>query len=189
MSSTKLKVGQEHCRKGVQLYVNCAQTLCGQIASLCAVDPSVILIEQETVKGGFKTTGMDEADLAMSNASQSLSAWRKTVASLTPVEEDDPRLADLRELLDEIQETVDEAERSQQAVREATQLKLRAQKAVTESDDGATTQIGFGKATMDPAAVAEAATAAKPMMVVKKKKKRDNEPSAENTDAKRSKTE
>lgn len=196
--AVKLKVGQDHCKKGVQLYVDCAQTLCGQIASLCAVDPSVILSSSENdtssgAKAGFKTTGMDEADVAVSNASQSLSTWRKTIASLTPVEEDDPRLEDLRELLDEIQETIDEADRSQQAVREATQLRIRAQNAA-EAEDGSTTQIGFGQPTMDVAAVAVAA-AAQPMMVVKKKKKRDAAEAAaaaareENNDAKRPKTE
>ena len=195
----KIKIAQEHCQKGVQLYVDCAQTLCGQIANLCAVDPSVILLSQDegTAKvAGFKTTGMDEADVARSNnnkmASQSISAWREAIASLTPVDEDDPRLEDLRQLLQEIQETVDEAERSQEAVLEATQIRIRAQNAA-DAEDGVTTQIGFGQPTLITHSAATTATAAAPLMVVKKKKRTietaSTTDSNDQNDTKRTKTE
>ncbi len=188
--ATKIKVGQDHCQKGVQLYVDCAHTLCGQIAGLCAIDPEMVLCSNDGEgKAGLKTTGLNEADVALSDASHTLNAWRQTVAALTPVEESDPRLADLKELLDEIQETIDEADRSQQAVREASQLRHQAQKAITQSDDGSTTQIGFGEPTISTE-VAASATADKPMMIVKKKKKRDVETTDEEaSDAKRTKTE
>mmetsp|Transcript_5071 Transcript_5071/g.14965 ORF Transcript_5071/g.14965 Transcript_5071/m.14965 type:complete len:439 (-) Transcript_5071:21-1337(-) len=188
-TAENLKLSQEHCQKGVKLYLDCARTLCGQIASLCATEPSTILDCKPDSVAGLKTTGMDEAALATSDASQTLKAWRSKVATMTPVEADDPRLADLKELLDEIQETIDEAEQSQQAVREAVQLKLNAQKAVVESEDGSTTQIGFGQPTLTAAAAAPAAAAAQPMMVVKKKKKRESDDTGEGGDAKRAKAE
>lgn len=189
--ATKLQLSHDHCHKGVQLYLECAHTLCGQIASLCAVDHKTIVSPQGAdADVGVKTTGMEPADLAMNHASQTLNQWRKTIASLKPVEDDDPRLADLKELLDEIQETIDEAESSQQAVREASQLKHNAQKAITQSEDGTTSQIGFGEPTISEEVLASAAASAKPLMVVKKKKKRDLETTGEEVNAaKRTKTE
>lgn len=189
----KLKVSQEHCEKGIQLHVDCARTLCGQIASLTAVDPSLIFStsdngSDDSPKAGLKTTGLEDSQAAATDASKSLIAWRQAVATVSPVDPEDPRVDDLKELLDEIQETVDEAERSQQAVREATQLKVMAQKAILQSDDGSTTQIGFGQPTLTNAtAPAAAAPSQQPMMVVKKKKKRDAD--GEANDAKRARTE
>jgi hypothetical protein len=134
------------------------------------------------------------------------------VADLSPLAAgDNPTVEDLRQLLDEIQETVDEAERSQDAVRQAAQLKVQAQNAITKSDEaelsgGGTTAInpwagmttiGFDKPTMDakPAAATSASAVGQtPMMVVKKKKKRDatateEEDAKPSADAKRAKTE
>lgn len=193
-----LSIAQDHCQKGVQLYLDCSYTLCGQMASLCAVDPHTTIFSSEKGqerKAGMKTTGMNEADIVVSSASQTLTAWRKAIASLKPIdgEEDDPLFVDLKELLEEIQETIDEAQRSQQAVREASQLKHQAQKSlVTVTEDGATTQIGFGPATITPIAEAASTTPSdKPMMIVKKKKKREDDNTSEEQvhEAKRTKTE
>jgi tetratricopeptide (TPR) repeat protein len=192
-----VSLAQDHCQKGVQLYLDCSYTLCGQMASLCAVDPHTTIFlttEGEEGKAGLKTTGMSEADIVVSNASQTLTAWRNAVASLKPIdgEEDDPLFVDLKELLDEIQETIDEAQRSQQAVREASQLKHQAQKSlITLNEDGATTQIGFGQATLTPVVEATTTASDKPMMIVKKKKKRDDDNATELQvhEAKRTKTE
>lgn len=192
-----LSLAQDHCQKGVQLYLDCSYTLCGQMASLCAVDPHTTIFctdQGPATKAGMKTTGMNEADIVVSSASQTLTAWRKAISSLKPVdgEEDDPLFVDLKELLDEIQETIDEAQQSQQAVREASQLKHQAQKAlVTVTEDGATTQIGFGPSTITPIVEPSTTTSDKPMMIVKKKKKRDDENTAQEHihEAKRTKTE
>eukprot|EP00428_Durinskia_dybowskii_P000077 CAMPEP_0170295706 /NCGR_PEP_ID=MMETSP0116_2-20130129/47979_1 /TAXON_ID=400756 /ORGANISM="Durinskia baltica, Strain CSIRO CS-38" /LENGTH=486 /DNA_ID=CAMNT_0010547261 /DNA_START=70 /DNA_END=1530 /DNA_ORIENTATION=- len=192
-----LSLAQDHCQKGVQLYVDCSYTLCGQMAFLCAVDPHTTIFSTDAGaanKAGMKTTGMNEADIVVSSASQTLTAWRKAIASLQPIngEEDGPLFVDLKELLDEIQETIDEAQRSQQAVREASQLKHQAQKSiVTLSEDGATTQIGFGPATGTPIVEASKASSDKPMMIVKKKKKREDDNATEEQvhDGKRTKTE
>jgi tetratricopeptide (TPR) repeat protein len=184
--AAKQKVSQEHCLKGTELYVECARTLCGQIAALCGVDSSAVLSTSNEGKAGFKTTGLVDATEA-SHAIHMLSVWRKNVSTLTPTEALDPTVEDLRQLLDEIQETVDEAERSQEAVRQACQLKVQAQKFM--SQDGATTQIGFGKPSLQDV-VAQTKPAATPMMVVKRKKKRDSpEEEKPNADAKRAKAE
>lgn len=170
------KQSQEHCRKGVELYVAAARTLCGLMAFECGVEPSTVLEISSTDKSttaGLKTTGLE----ITSDASESLSTWRKNVASLPQ--------HDLKELLDEIQEIVDEAERSQEAVRQASQLKIQAQKSIEKEDegDGPTTTIGFDKPTL----TAEPTQA--PMMVVKKKKKRDLDTKPPADDTKRAKTE
>jgi tetratricopeptide (TPR) repeat protein len=184
--AAKQKDSQDHCLKGTELYVECARTLCGQIATLCGVDSTAVLSTSNEGKAGFKTTGLVDAAEA-SDAIHMLSVWRKNVSSLTPTAAQDSTIEDLRQLLDEIQETVDEAERSQDAVRQACQLKVQAQKFM--SQDGATTQIGFGKPSLQDV-VGQAKPAAKPMMVVKRRKKRDSpEEEKTNADAKRAKAE
>lgn len=123
---------------------------------------------------GFKTTGLDDdggyaktkaSSAAAAAASQTVSAWRKAVATLVssnsmPGDEDNDstaRALDIQELLDEIQETIDEAERSQEGVLQAARIRVRAQNAVAAlgdasgaaevaNRDGSTTTIGFGAA-------------------------------------------
>ena len=181
-------VSQEHCQKGIQLYLECGRSLCGQMAQLSGVDPNTILVTHKD-QGGFKTTGL-ETETNMGDASQTLSLWRKNASSLASGEVVD----DLKDTLDIIQETIDEAEKSQDAIRQAAQLKVQAQKAITKEDEGGvTTTIGFDKPTLSADATATAA-AAKPMMVVKKKKKRDApsvdyNPWAQNDSEKKEKTE
>jgi hypothetical protein len=207
--ANRQKLSHEMCRKGMECYVACAKALCGQMALLCGVEASSVLTNSTQGKAGFKTTGLDDdAPVSSSDASQTLSVWRRNVADLSPLEAGDPTVEDLRQLLDEIQETVDEAERSQDAVRQATQMKVQAQNAITKSDEAElsggttainpwaniTTTIGFDKPTMDAKPAAAAAVGQTPMMVVKKKKKRDvttteGEDAKPSADAKRAKTE
>jgi tetratricopeptide (TPR) repeat protein len=192
-------ISEEHCHKGMELYVECARTLCGVMALLCGVEPSTVLTTTSE-QGGFKTTGLLEEEgtttTNSSDASQMLSVWRKNVSTLVAGGE---VVEDLKELLDEIQETVDEAEKSQDAVRQAVQIKVQMQKAIDREDEqdesgGGTTTIGFDKPTLSTTeAAVTTTTGQKPMMVVKKKKKRDlpvedddSKPAAE--DAKRAKT-
>lgn len=189
--------------------------------------------------GGLKTTGLfeddDDKNVEKGSAtindnkslsdqdSRTLSVYRMRVANLlktqAPSDDEDAasRAYDLQELLDEIQETVDEAERSQEGVKQVSEIKARAQAAaaaaagsesgfgeeVTEAD-GVTTSIGFGASAAGTAAATASSTVtaatgtsiAQPMMVVKKKKKRakdDAEGGQEDAkpaavDAKRAKT-
>jgi len=125
-------------------------------------------------------------------ASQQLSNLRKAVANLSAIDvKGAATVADLKEFLDELQETVDSAAQAEQAVREASVIRAQAQKAaavggvVSVGPDGSTTQIGFGKPTVatSPASAAynpwannaspkTAEASPKQMMVVKKKKKK-----------------
>jgi len=164
-----LRTAQEHCLQGVSWYLKCARTLCGQIAHLCGVEDSLIF-GATAGTGGLKTTGLDDAQLASVEASSTLRVWRDSVATM------DTRLcAHLVELLEEIQETVRESEESQRAVREAAEMKWKAQRAVVESEDGITTRIGFGGDFTSSSASAMAnSTEAKPMMVKKKKTQKRN---------------
>lgn len=204
MTVDRKNMAREHCQKGIQLYIDCAQTFCGQIALACGVEPLEVLQTNNEKQAGFKTTGLDEDQLSSSEYAQNLRTWRKAVANLYPSAAGDlTDVNDLRQLLDEIQETVDEAEQSQDAVRQASQLNVQAQKAaqadghVEVGPDGATTTIGFGNPTLSAAQAmpqpvsASTAQQAKPMMVIKKKKKKreddDSKPAA--TASKRPKTE
>ena len=210
-------LAREHCEKGIQQHADCARTFCGIVARLCGVDPETILklsesaIDAETAASakkpaaGFKTTGLDDenedkkaASSATADASQTLNVWRmalaKMIVSSSPSDpQDSLRVSDILQVLDEIQETIDEAERSQEGVLQAAEIRVKAQQAAAAMDgdsgaavanpDGSTTTIGFGQAAASvaatstvnatPAASKPAAAAdAKPMMVVKKKKKR-----------------
>eukprot|EP00532_Pseudo-nitzschia_australis_P011687 CAMPEP_0168222608 /NCGR_PEP_ID=MMETSP0140_2-20121125/10762_1 /TAXON_ID=44445 /ORGANISM="Pseudo-nitzschia australis, Strain 10249 10 AB" /LENGTH=776 /DNA_ID=CAMNT_0008152223 /DNA_START=55 /DNA_END=2387 /DNA_ORIENTATION=- len=227
-------LAKDHREKGVRQQVDCAKTFCGILAKLCNVEPETIWSESDSVgdpnneatakatatakqpAAGFKTTGLDDDDddaktiassAAAAAASQTVTAWRKAVATLvasnsaltpsnTPGDDDSTaRVLDIRDLLDEIQETIDEAERSQEGVLQAARIRVRAQNAVAAlgdasgaagvtNRDGSTTTIGFGAAAAvvsssvgaaagTESVASEAAVAtAKPMMVVKRKKKR-----------------
>ena len=146
-----------------------------------------VVDDQKLLPG--KTTGMDEADLKATAISSTLAAIRARVAPLGA--DGDESVFDLKEILDEIQETIDEAESAKQAIGEVAEIKHKAV-AAAEGDgevvnvDGSTTTIGFGA----PVAAA-ASTAAAPMMVVRKKNKRNDEDSKMPADdaAKKPKTE
>jgi tetratricopeptide (TPR) repeat protein len=212
--ATRDKLSEEHRLKGIHFFLECCKVLCGKIALLCGVDPEMIVHgtgkeeqaqENEDSlapkKAGLKTTGLDD-DAPTSEASTFLRGMRQRVFGLEPLDAEDPTVSDLMEFLDEIQENVDEAANSQEAVRQASELRVQAQKAAASSDDngtttatvsasGAITTIGFGAPTLSAAAVAAAAEANnttsstnKPMMVIKKKKKRDAPAVEEEEDSK-----
>ncbi|VEU41960.1 unnamed protein product [Pseudo-nitzschia multistriata] len=187
-------LARDHCERGVLQQVDCAGTFCGILAGLCGADPETVL--SATRGGGSpgpKTTGLDDGGApllseAATAASRRLEAWRTAAAALVGDRfpevapsfggEDHRKVLDLLQLLDEIQETIDEAERSLEGVRQAAEIRVRAQEAAEgkaseeqKHADGSTTTIGFGPATAVAATVASGASA-KPVMVVKKKKKK-----------------
>lgn len=198
--------------KSVYHFLECSKCFCGQIASICNADPgSVIKIqpgdldneanEDKTPK--FKTTGEEDEEMELPKvASSKLSTMRKRVTALIAsadlTTEQREKVNDLSQLLEDIQETVDEAENSTKGVQQVSNMK--AEVAALAAADGdieplsegnSTTTIGFGAATTTTAAsaattssasafasanVAAAAAAAppaaaRPMMVVKKKKR------------------
>jgi len=221
---------KEHCEKGIQQYVECATTFCRILATLVGVEPETILSKASKVGGsekltadapapaGFKTTGLDDNDLkpfpastTAAVASQTLNILRNAVVSMVSSHSPSDSgstdyICDIQQVLDEIQETVDEAERSQEGVRQAAQIRVNAQKqvsalsdasgdafaSVTDENTGVITSIGFGPVSSSIST--DTTTAAKPMMVVKKKKKRkdisdgEDTKSASTTGVKRTKT-
>mmetsp|Transcript_6618 Transcript_6618/g.7696 ORF Transcript_6618/g.7696 Transcript_6618/m.7696 type:complete len:596 (-) Transcript_6618:221-2008(-) len=223
---------KEHCEKGIQQYVECATTFCRILATLVGVEPETILSKvskvgdsenvtaNATAPAGFKTTGLNDDDVKPASttaavASQTLNILRNAVVSMilshSPSDSKSMEYVyDIQQVLDEIQETIDEAERSQEGVRQAAQIRVNAQKqvsalsdasggafaSVTDEDTGVITSIGFGPGSLSVSTdnKIDTTTAAKPMMVVKKKKKRkdisDGEisKSASTTDVKRAKT-
>lgn len=228
-------LAKEHCEKGIQQHVDCAKTFCTIVAKLCGVDPETIVSltasssEQESSEkkpaAGFKTTGLDDGvedkkatTSTTADASQTLNVWRKALATMmltnSPQDAEDAlRVSDIVQVLDEIQETIDEAERSQEGVLQAAEIRVKAQQAAAmdgepgaavANADGSTTTIGFGQAAASIAATATLAATSKPaaasdakpmMMVVKKKKKRKDgedeqkKPPPESDSNKRAKTE
>ena len=186
-----LRQAQDHSHQGVAWYLECARTLCGQIAHLCGVEDTVIFSSTATtLSAGLKTTGLEEHEevhfvTAAAMASATLQAWRDNVARLETRE-----CIHLVELLDEIQETVRESEESQRAVRQTAEMKWKAQKAVEESEDGSTTQIGFGTgvASGSSSVVASVAAEVQPMLVKKKKKRSAEESESTEVHAKKLKT-
>jgi hypothetical protein len=208
-------LAKEHCEKGIAAHVECAKTFGGILAQLCGVEPETLLSEVSTAKpaaAGFKTTGLDDDIVSAAVASQTLNILRKAATSLVASNPPTDTAAansvyDIQQVLDEIQETVDEAERAMDAVRQASAIKVQAQKqaaalngpadgtVVSTSEDGVTTSIGFGAASAAAASATPSSSAKQTMMVVKKKKKRsaegteeDSKPVAAVPDAKRAKT-
>lgn len=187
-------------RRGFYHYYECAKTLGGIAAELAGVDPTDLLRQAEQIPH-WKSTGEDDNDDETDREqhqhpkvlSLQLSHLRTLVQSLTlPAPDDETagvvvaaEVADCRALLNEIQETLDEAEASELGVAQATAMKdeitaLVAAQGGSVSGGGGTvdsgsraaatcTTIGFGSA-----AAASTAAAVQPvLMIVKKKKKRD----------------
>jgi hypothetical protein len=214
-------LAKEHCEKGITQHVECAKTFCGILAKLCGRDPEQFLMnalsyttDPYVKPAGFKTTGLGSSTVA--EASQTLNCLRKAVTTLVASNPPNDTVAantvyDIQQVLDEIQETVDEAEQSLEGVRQASQIKVQAQKqaaalggddptgTTTTCEDGITTSIGFGPpaASVAAAATATVSTNQPNMMVVKKKKRKDIDGDDQDTkqaagaaegDAKRTKT-
>lgn len=205
------------CRsRGFYHYFECAKTFGGIVAELSGtVDPAELLRKAEELPQ-FKSTGEEEEDCLNSNnnnnsgdnenysychpriISLKLRNLRALVAELPVPEAAAAQVADCLAVLEEIQETIDEAEASERGVAEASAMKddiisalLAAQAADDDDDDenaftnatttttntvvdkvtGASTTIGFGSAAAT--AMITAAAQQPAMMVVKKKKKRD----------------
>ncbi|GAX09611.1 hypothetical protein FisN_38Lh029 [Fistulifera solaris] len=165
----------QHRAQSFHNFYTCARTLSGQLANICGLDAFEFIAKCESDIPNFKSTG--EEDYTVDHpkmAGVKLRKLREHVANLSPPLEDSHTFHEIRELLDEIQETIDEAETSEQGVREMADLKaeIRAMVAgaVAEEESteggGVTTQIGFGSSE-----AAATTAAAQPLMAVKKKKR------------------
>ena len=182
-------------------YLACGKSFAGQIAFTCGHDPEVVTKDAETfILGVGKSSGMTEKELRINHMSLTMKSFRERVA---PMGLDNAQVQDWKEILTEIQETIDEAEKAGLAMTEVTEMKIQAKAAVDgegeiHNGDGSTTTIGFGGS----AAAAASASAVnldvvqtsgdnKSMMVVRKKKKIDSSEqiSMEGDASKRAKTE
>jgi tetratricopeptide (TPR) repeat protein len=163
--------------KSFHHYLQCSKTLCGQIAFLCNVDSDEFIKKAEDDIPKFKSTGEEDDDTLdhPKIVSMKLQAFRKHVVALKPPAEHLDMVASLSQLLDEIQETIDEAENSEKGVQQVSEMKAEITAAVAaqpgdfdedEGATGATTTVGFGSA----AATASTITA-QPVMAIKKKKR------------------
>ncbi len=211
--------------KSFRHYVQCCRILAGMIAVICDKNPTEIAAVDDNleidaldkkcaaVPEGTKTNGLDATSSVHDQVSAALVLIRERVSKLKPANaEDEEGVHDLREMLDEIQETIDNSETDREGLRDLGIMRKKAEEeannredanATSESQSGTTT-IGFGKEqkTLDIEGSAGASTSAftttasqqpsavaAPMMVVKKKKKKRNETqSTEDVDLKRLKT-
>jgi tetratricopeptide (TPR) repeat protein len=203
--------------KSARHYVQCSRVLAGLIGGLCGKNASEIAATDSNLEnddnkkisatGGTKTSGLDESVSVHDQASAALKIMRERVSTLKPENEEDcDKAHDLREMLDEIQETIDNTEQDKEGLKDLSLMRKKAEEDANNSDevniteiktdpqpqaDGGVTSIGFGNETSIASVRQASSTNAAPMMVVKKKKKkRDNDKSlATGDDAKRLKVE
>ena len=189
---------EEHRCKSIHYYVECTKSFAGQISDICGASPQEITSVDATKMGNTKTTGMEASEVELSSASQVITVIRQRVQPLVANNTADAnQVHDLKELLDEIQETLDEMETSKEGIQQVSHMKVMAKEAVDEvvvvemlwkmpmevqpplglvtstSSTASASASTFATTTTAAAGTASSATSAKPMMVIKKKKKRD----------------
>lgn len=203
---TKEEVGQFR-EKSLDHYLACGVAFAGLIAMLCGEDPEKVTSVEAGAAGTVAAAAASATNTSTSSIhSETLAILRERVSSLQPIKnEDNDKLSDLKEMLDEIQEAMDANEDTEQALKDvavmkANEIKKHAGKGGADGEErdekeeegGVTTTIGFGPPTVSafatnalpPAASAPVAQ----MMVVKKKKKKPQQ-TQEDASAKRAKTE
>jgi tetratricopeptide (TPR) repeat protein len=192
--------------RGFYHYVACAMTLGGIIAEHCGVRVSEfidsVLIGVSNMKGSS-----DDGHDCMEDpkiASLKVNRLREKIQTLPSPSIDVQEKCDaLKELLDEIQETIDNAEQSERGVQEVTAMKVQIARAVAdqtttenETDDSTcsavgvsstmpTTTIGFGNGASDTAVTATAVPVTATLQVRKKAKRQSEQVDTENEGEKR----
>ena len=174
--------------RGFKHYYECATTFGGIVAELCGADPDELVQQAENSVPNFKSTGEDaedekEGDVKM--ISLKLEALRKCIAELDVNDDAKLDVDNIVSVLDEIQETIDEAESSEQGMQEVTSMKEQITAMVAAQGDDteeASSSTGFGSA-----AAAVSTATAQPLMVKKKKKRTDADASAAEPAAKKPK--
>jgi hypothetical protein len=157
-------------------FLQCGKTFCGQLAFLCNKDSVEFLEQAEKDIPKFKSTGEDEPDSGVDHpelASIKLQSLRKRAAELEPPVDHKDIFDHVRELLIEIQETIDEADNAEEGIHQVAEMKAEISAAVASQtlpgeDEAAGTTIGFGTA-----AASASTAAAQPItvMAVKRKKR------------------
>ena len=163
----------QHRLRSLRHYFFCGRIFCGQLALLCRRqdNPEAFLAAAEQAASNLKSTGDgnadDEEEHLLANKLRSL---REHVSRLSvPTNEEDAlQFQDVVQMLQEIQETMDEARNSEQGVHQVAEMKAQiAAAAAGASQEGEGTTIGFAKAS---STTVEAP--ANVVLAVKKKKKR-----------------
>lgn len=158
--------------RGFHHSLQCGKTLCGQVAFLCNLEPEELFQKAEKDVPNFKSTGEEEEDVDHPKiASLKLQSLRNHVAALVPPAEHIEQVKDICELLNEIQETIDEAEKSEEGVQEVVDMKAAISAAVAEA--AAKDEAGEPSNPFGSASAAVSTTVAQPIMAVRKKQKRD----------------
>jgi hypothetical protein len=145
---------EEYRRRSAFHYLECGRILCGHLAMAEQLDDAFLRT----------LVAVDATDPhIMTYARQQLSAWRAHVKA--HVAQPDPNLWDV---LEEIQETLDEAPASEEGVQQVAHMKaaIAAAAAAEKDDETADSSSAFGSAS-----ATAASAAAQPLMAVRKKKR------------------
>jgi hypothetical protein len=178
--------------KSIDHYLACGISFAGYLANMCGKDATELTkVENETSSTAAAAASNDSGG-GSNNHSKILETIRQRISHLKPlVDSDADKLNDTKEILDEIQETLDAAEGSEEALKavhamKENEIRKHSGKGCDEvvDESGVTTTIGFGAVGSSSAAASAAAAsttigfgtasncaAVAPMMVVKKKKK------------------
>mmetsp|Transcript_27467 Transcript_27467/g.38651 ORF Transcript_27467/g.38651 Transcript_27467/m.38651 type:complete len:546 (-) Transcript_27467:107-1744(-) len=163
---------EEYRTKSIENFLLCSKSIAGIISTLCGADPKEIIGNSDddldgpgdekvtstpvAAAGGGKTTGLELSDLLLTNASRTLSAIRNRIAekffhtkqaSSTSTNDNDETVKELAEMLDEIQETIDEAENTKKGLHDVAEIKANAQAAIEKSDAADAAAVGGSEAT------------------------------------------
>ena len=131
-------------RKAAHHYLQCGRILAGQLALLAEQNADDFLQQVDASLPAVKTTGEDEDSLNLDSPSRArlhLSTLRRHVTEkllpLSGASVNAPEMASLLDVMQEIQETMDEAEASEAGVQQVAQMKAAIAAAAAASGDGA----------------------------------------------------
>lgn len=159
--------------RGLQHYYQCATIFGGIVAQLLGLDPQKTVQDAEANIPNFKSTGERDEDEkgAAKIISLKLQSLRTLLSGQPRNDDIKVEVETLLSVLDEIQETIDEAETSEQGMKEVTSMKEQIAAAVAAQGDNeeGESSSGFGTAS------AAASTAVANSLVVKKKKRKETD--------------
>lgn len=174
--------------RGFHHYYECAKTLVGMISELVQTKPYELFHRVETEHAARYSYCNERSDDYPKSIRAKLTKLRqltitmitlKSNCSVSWTVEDTDLIRDSLAVLEEIQETIDEAEKSEQGVVELTAMKEEISALVASQQDdvgnGLSTATGSGNAFGSASAAASTAVAQPINMIVKKKKKKRTE--------------
>ena len=175
--------------RGVMHYLASARSIAGNIAIMCGVKPSDDVDELDAKKRTPNDGNNSQ------KCSDTMGRIRSRVKDLVALQDfDSTTIIDLKEMLDEIQETIDAADETQEIMKEhVSKMKAQAEadaegadsKAASGSNDSSpSTVIGFGAA----AAATSAKAVSAPTMMIKSKKKKKSGVGSNEQDQKKMKS-